>query len=101
MISTGAFWSQAMEWINVTFFDTLEVIKTALLKGVLLPVKKFFAGIPWLWGILATGLIAWRVAGWKLGIVAVLMMAFIAASGLWGKAMVTLYLCGVSVLSRC
>lgn len=97
MISTGAFWSQAMEWINVTFFDTLEVIKTALLKGVLLPVKKFFAGIPWLWGILATGLIAWRVAGWKLGIVAVLMMAFIAASGLWGKAMVTLYLCGVSV----
>lgn len=97
MISTGAFWSQAMEWINVTFFDTLEVIKTALLKGVLLPVKKFFAGIPWLWGILATGLIAWRVAGWKLGVVAVLMMAFIAASGLWGKAMVTLYLCGVSV----
>ncbi len=96
-ISTGAFWSNAMEWINVNFFDTLEVIKTALLKGVLLPVKKFFSGIPWLWGIVVTGLIAWRVAGWKLGFAAALMMGFIAASGLWGKAMVTLYLCGVSV----
>jgi len=96
-ISTGPFWSNAMEWINVNFFDTLEAIKTVLLKAVLLPVKKFFVGIPWLWGILVTGLIAWRVAGWKLGLAAALMMAFIAASGLWGKAMVTLYLCGVSV----
>jgi glycine betaine/proline transport system permease protein len=97
-ISTGPFWSDAMEWINVNFFDTLEAIKTALLKAVLLPVKKFFAGIPWLWGILATGVIAWRVAGWKMGVVAGLMMGFIAASGLWGEAMVTLYLCGVSVV---
>ncbi|GAW34761.1 glycine betaine/L-proline transport system permease protein ProW [Roseovarius sp. A-2] len=96
-ISTGPFWSDAMAWINVNFFDTLEAIKTALLKAVLLPVKKFFAGIPWLWGILAAGVIAWRVAGWKMGIVAALMMGFIAASGLWGEAMVTLYLCGVSV----
>ncbi|MGX0876526.1 glycine betaine/proline transport system permease protein [Roseovarius sp. MBR-154] len=97
-ISTGPFWSDAMEWINVNFFDTLEAIKTALLKAVLLPVKKFFAGIPWLWGILAAGVIAWRAAGWKMGVVAALMMGFIAASGLWGEAMVTLYLCGVSVV---
>lgn len=96
-ISTGPFWSDAMEWINVNFFDTLETIKTALLKAILLPVKKFFAGIPWFWGILAAGVAAWKVAGWRMGIVAALMMAFIAASGLWGDAMVTMYLCGVSV----
>ncbi|MGV6849056.1 MAG: ABC transporter permease [Marinibacterium sp.] len=96
-ITTGPFWSEAIEWINVNFFDTLEAIKTALLKGVLLPVKKFFVGIPWAWGILAVGVIAGRVAGWKMGVAAALMMAFIAASGLWGKAMVSVYLCGVSV----
>ncbi|WP_085632564.1 ABC transporter permease [Marivita cryptomonadis] len=96
-ISTGAFWSDAMAWINVNFFDTLETIKTVLLTTLLLPVKKFFAGIPWFWGILAMGLIVGRVAGWKLGLAAALMMLFIAASGLWGEAMVTLYLCGVSV----
>ncbi len=97
-ITTSPFWSAAMEWVNVNFFDTFEAIKTVLLKGLLLPVKKFFAGIPWGWGIIAVGLIGWRVNGWRLGVMAALLMAFIAASGLWAKAMVTIYLCGVSVL---
>lgn len=96
-ISTGPFWSDAMAWINVNFFDMFEAIKTALLTTLLLPVKKFFAGIPWFWGILVVGLVAGHVAGWRLGVAAALMMLFIAASGLWGEAMVTLYLCGVSV----
>lgn len=96
-ITTSQFWSQAMKWINVNFFDTFEAIKTVVLNGFMLPVKKFFAGIPWAWGIFAVGIIAWRVAGWKLGLIAALMMAFIAASGLWAKAMVTIYLCGVAV----
>ena len=97
-ITTGPFWSDTMKWININFFDTFEAIKITLLQWLLLPVKKFFVGIPWAWGIAVSGLIAWRVGGWKLGVMATLMMAFIAASGLWDKAMVTIYLCGVSVL---
>lgn len=96
-ITTAAFWANAMKWINVNFFDTFEAIKIVILQWLLLPVKGFFAGIPWLWGIVAMGLIGWRVGGWALGVMAALMMAFIAASGLWAKAMVTIYLCGVSV----
>ncbi|MEO9826394.1 MAG: ABC transporter permease subunit [Paracoccaceae bacterium] len=96
-VTTSQFWTDAMRWINVNFFDTFEAIKTVVLSVLLLPVKKFFAGIPWAWGIIAIGLIAGRVAGWRLGVAAALMMAFIAASGLWAKAMVTIYLCGVSV----
>ena len=97
-VTTGPFWSNAIEWINVNFFDVFEAIKTFILQWLLLPVKKFFGGIPWVWGIIATGLIAWRVGGWKLGVLAAALMAFIAASGLWPKAMVTIYLCGVSGL---
>ncbi|MGC1506730.1 MAG: ABC transporter permease subunit [Sulfitobacter sp.] len=97
-LTTGPFWANAMEWINVNFFDTFEAIKLVILQGLLLPVKKFFTGIPWAWGIIAMGLMAGRIGGWKLGVVAMLMMGFIAASGLWAKAMVTIYLCGVSVL---
>lgn len=97
-ITTGRFWSDAMEWINVTFFDTLEAIKVVILQWLLLPVKRFFVGIPWAWGIIAMGLISWRIGGWRLSLMAVLMMSFIAASGLWPKAMITIYLCGVSVL---
>ena len=97
-LTTGPFWTDTMEWINVNFFDTFEAIKLVILQGLLLPVKRFFAGIPWAWGIIATGLFAWKLAGWRMGVLAALFMAFIAASGLWGKAMVTIYLCGVSVL---
>jgi glycine betaine/proline transport system permease protein len=97
-ITTGPFWSDAIKWINVNFFDTFEAIKTVILQWLLLPVKKFFTGIPWAWGIIATGLMAWRVGGWKIGLLAALLMTFIATSGLWPKAMVTIYLCGVSVL---
>jgi glycine betaine/proline transport system permease protein len=97
-ITTGPFWSDAMKWINVNFFDTFEAIKTVILQWLLLPVKRFFTGIPWAWGIIATGLMAWRVGGPKMGLLAALLMAFIATSGLWPKAMVTIYLCGVSVL---
>lgn len=96
-ITTSDFWSQAIQWVNVNFFDTFEAIKTVALNFFMLPVKKFFAGIPWAWGIVVTGLIVWRVAHWKHGIMAALMMAFIAATGLWAKAMVTIYLCGVAV----
>jgi glycine betaine/proline transport system permease protein len=96
-ITTGHFWSETMKYINVNFFDTFESIKTVILQWLLLPVKKFFSGIPWAWGIIVTGMIAWRVGGWRLGLLAFLLMTFIAASGLWSKAMITIYLCGVSV----
>lgn len=96
-ITTGPFWAGAMKWVNINFFDTFEAIKLVILKGLLLPVKGFFTGIPWAWGIIAMGLIGWRIGGVSLGLMALLMMAFIAANGLWAKAMVTIYLCSVSV----
>ena len=97
-LTTSAFWSDAMTWINVNFFDTFEAIKNALLTWLLLPVKRFFTGIPWAWGIVAVGLASWRIGGWRLGAMAGLMTAFIASAGLWTEAMTTVYLCGVSVM---
>lgn len=97
-LSTGTFWSDAMAYINVNYFDTFEAIKTAFLSYLLLPVKRFFVGIPWAWGIIVMSLIGWRIGGLGLSVMTGLFTAFIAASGLWDKAMVTVYLCGVSVL---
>jgi glycine betaine/proline transport system permease protein len=97
-ITTGSIWTSMMEWINVTFFDMFEAIKTFFLTTLLLPVKRFFTGIPWAWGILAVGIAAGRLGGWKLGLMSALMTLFIAANGLWAKAMITVYLVSVSVL---
>jgi glycine betaine/proline transport system permease protein len=97
-VTTSRFWSSAIEWININFFDTFEAIKVFFLNWLMLPVKRFFGGIPWPWGIIAMALIGWRLGGIRLGLLCALMTLFIAASGLWAKAMVTVYLVGVSVL---
>ncbi|RLJ58870.1 glycine betaine/proline transport system permease protein [Litoreibacter meonggei] len=97
-LSTGTFWSDVIGYINVNFFDTFEAVKTVFLTYLLLPVKRFFVGIPWAWGIIVMTLIGWRVGGIGLGLLSGVLTAFIAAVGLWNKAMVTVYLCGVSVL---
>jgi len=97
-VSTGAFWSDFMGYINVHFFDVFEAIKTALLSYLLLPVKRFFVGIPWPWGIMVMTLIGWRAGGLGLAALTGTLTALIAMVGLWDKAMITVYLCGVSVL---
>lgn len=96
-LSTGSFWSDVIGYINVHFFDSFEAVKTAFLTYLLLPVKRFFVGIPWAWGIVAMTLIGWRVGGIGLGLMTGIMTALIAAVGLWNKAMISVYLCGVSV----
>lgn len=97
-VSTGTLWSDLMGYINVHFFDTFEAIKTTLLSYLLLPVKRFFTGIPWAWGIIVMTLAGWRVGGVPLAALTGILTALIAAVGLWDKAMTTVYLCGVSVL---
>ena len=49
-VSTSAFWAALIEWLNVTFFDTLEAIKTWVLVNLLVPVRKVLTAIPWWWG---------------------------------------------------
>ncbi|MBM1558740.1 ABC transporter permease subunit [Sulfitobacter mediterraneus] len=97
-LTTGTIWETTIAWININFFDAIDAVKTFLLTWLLLPVKQFFGGIPWPVGIVVTGLAAGRAGGWRLGLLAAAMMTFIAATGLWNKAMITIYLTSVAVL---
>lgn len=97
-LSTSAFWAAAVEWINVTFFDTFEAIKTAVLTWVLVPVKRFLTGLPWAVVVALLGLAGLRLGGWRLGLLCAGLSFLIAATGLWEKAMITVYLCGISSL---
>jgi glycine betaine/proline transport system permease protein len=97
-ISTGTFFSGVVEWINVNFFDTLEALKNAVLLNVLVPFKRLLGGLPWL-GV--TGLLAfagYRLGGARLALICGGLSFVIAATGQWEKAMITVYLCGVSIV---
>lgn len=96
-VTTGPFWSDLVGWINVNYFDSLEALKNALLLNLLIPFKRFLAGLPWL-GV--AGLLAfagWRLGGARLALIAGGLAALIAVVDLWEEAMVTVYLCGISV----
>ncbi len=97
-VTTGPLWDALVKWINVNFFDELEGIKTFLLINLLVPVKRFLLTLPWPAVIAVLALAGLQLGGWRLSLLVAVLAAFIAVTGLWEKAMITVYLCGISVL---
>ncbi|PTX47063.1 glycine betaine/proline transport system permease protein [Gemmobacter caeni] len=97
-LSTGSFWQGVISWINLNLYDQIEAVKVFALTWILVPVKQLLLGIPWPWGLALAFAIPAKIGGWRLGAMGLAMASFIAASGLWPEAMITLYLCGVSVV---
>ncbi len=97
-LSTGTFWSEVVAWININYFDTLEAIKNAMLLNVLIPFKRFLGELPWLGVTAFLGFAGYRLGGWRLGLLTVCLPLFIAVTGQWEKAMITVYLCGISAV---
>ncbi|MFQ3211311.1 MAG: glycine betaine/proline transport system permease protein [Oceanospirillaceae bacterium] len=97
-VTTGAFWDDSIKYLNINYFDQFEAVKIFLLKGFMLPTKRFFIGIPWPWMTCLLVFIGWKFGGWKLALMNGLMALFIVTNGMWAKAMITVYLCGVSVV---
>ncbi|MCU9847007.1 ABC transporter permease subunit [Defluviimonas sp. WL0024] len=97
-LSTGRFWSDVVAWINVNFFDAIEAVKNAILLNLLVPFKRFLLGLPWLGVAGLLGYAGWRLGGWRLAALVAVLAGLIAATGQWEKAMITVYLCGISVM---
>lgn len=55
-------------------------------------------GIPWFAFTLLIGVLAWQAGGTRLALLAVASLLFIAATGSWDQAMISLQLCGAGVL---
>ena len=97
-ITTGTFWSDVVRHINVNYFDHLESVKNFLLLNLMIPFKRFLLSLPWIAVVAAAVLGGWQLGGRRLGLLTGSLAAFIAVVGLWAKAMVTIYLCGLAVI---
>jgi glycine betaine/proline transport system permease protein len=100
-ISTGSFWGDLVRYININYFDLLESVKNFLLLNIMVPFKRFLLDLPWPGVVAVVALGGWQLGGWRLGLLTASLTTFIAVVGLWAKAMVTIYLCGLSVLIAC
>jgi len=97
-ITTSGFWEDLVKWINVNYFDQLESFKNFLLLNILIPVKRFMLATPWIVVVVFVMLLGYRLGGWKLALLTASLALFIAFTGGWKKGMVTVYLCGISVV---
>ncbi len=96
-LSTGDFWDRLVKYLNVNYFDYFEAVKLFFLNWSLLPAKRFLLGLPWPWAIFIVTLAGWALGGWRLGLTNLALAGFILITGMWEKAMITLYLTGISV----
>jgi glycine betaine/proline transport system permease protein len=100
-LTTGPLWNNIVEWINIHLFDTIDAVRTWLLLSILNPLKNFLGGIPWPVFVAAGALLGYQLAGWRLALLAGLMLLFPAVTGLWEKTMLTVYLCAISAFFSC
>ena len=96
--TTAPWWGAMVEWINVNFFDSIEAVKTFMLLNILVPFKRFLLGLPWIGVIVLLAMAGWRLGGWRLALLVACLGLFIVTTGQWAKAMITVYLCGISVV---
>ncbi len=97
-ITTGTFWGEVVKWININYFDQLDAFKNFLLLNLMIPFKRFLLSLPWIAVVAMVALAGYQLGGWRLAMLTALASLFIAVVGLWPKAMVTVYLCGLSVM---
>jgi glycine betaine/proline transport system permease protein len=78
-----------VDWVVINWDPFFSAINTGVLR-ILLPFEDFLLLIPWWFFIILIGLIAWRAAGWKFGIISVAFLLVMSFLGLYDLTMSTL-----------
>jgi len=91
-ISTSNFWDAIVDYITLHFYAPLGIFRDGFLVYVLIPVRTAITSIPWVAIIALVACIGWRLGGWRLALTVAAFVFFIAASGYWVRAMITLYM---------
>lgn len=101
IFSTGKFWDNGIDWININLYEEIDAFRRFMFIYLLKPTKGFMLDVPWLGAVLVVAALGWRMGGIKLAILCSSMTFFIAAVGLWEKAMISIYLVSASVFLAC
>ena len=56
-LSTGRFWDNGIDWVNVTFFPYIDAVRGVMFTWFLKPSKALAMNTPWLGAVVALSLI--------------------------------------------
>jgi glycine betaine/proline transport system permease protein len=91
-LTTGRTLDGAIAWANAVLHAPISAVSESTVRHVLRPVKEALLWLPWLTVAAAFVVAAVLVSGPRLASATALMLGFIAATGYWEPAMVSLYL---------
>lgn len=97
MLSTGNFFDAVIKWININLYDYTNGLKVFLLVNVFFPFKNLLLALPWPVFVALVGIAGYLGGGLKRGLFLALLTFLIVWVGLWERAVLTFYLCGVAV----
>lgn len=97
-LSTGGAMNDALAWMNVAFQGPIDALRDGFVRHLFRPVKEGLLALPWLGVTGAAMLLAALVRGPWLALATGGMLGFIALSGYWDMAMISLYLVAVSTV---
>lgn len=97
-------------WHSAIFFGAALVaglglaLTGRLLAGIILVIlagmlETGISQLPWPFVLAGAGAMGWAAGGWKLARFAVLLLVVVLLSGLWERALLSLYLSGAAVLA--
>jgi glycine betaine/proline transport system permease protein len=97
-LTTAPYWNALVSWINVNLFTPLDAIRTFTLLNIMNPTRLFLLAVPWVIYLAFVGVAGYVLGGIRLAASAMGLVAFIAVTGFWDPAIVSVYLCGLGVI---
>ena len=91
-VSASVYLDNAIKSFTRSLFVPLGIFRDWMLIYFLMPLKAVFQSMPWTGVILFVGAIGWKLGKMRLALTVMLFVFFIASSGYWVRAMITLYL---------
>ncbi len=96
-LTTAPFWNGVVTFINQNFYDPLDALRTAMLLGVMNPLRNLLTGAPWALVLLLLALAGYALGGRRAAVTVALLMLFVAVTGYWEAAMSSIYLTALAV----
>lgn len=94
-ITTASLWNDLISWINVNWFDVLDAIRTFTLLNILNPARELLLGLPWTLVVALVSLAGYSAGGPRLAATVAGLALFIAVTGFWDPAIVSVYLVAI------